>query len=82
MALALYNTLTKRKEVFTFPVGREVLYYTCGPTVHDYAHIGNFRTFVVQDVLKRWLEASGHRIKHVMNITERQLSGQRGKRYL
>jgi cysteinyl-tRNA synthetase len=70
MALALYNTLTKRKEVFTFPVGREVLYYTCGPTVHDYAHIGNFRTFVVQDVLKRWLEASGHRIKHVMNITD------------
>ncbi len=70
MALALYNTLTKRKEEFTFPVGREVLYYTCGPTVHDYAHIGNFRTFVVQDVLKRWLEASGHRIKHVMNITD------------
>jgi cysteinyl-tRNA synthetase len=48
----------------------EVLYYTCGPTVHDYAHIGNFRTFVFQDVLKRWLIEKGFRVKHVMNITD------------
>jgi len=70
MALALYNTLTQRKEEFTVPGGREVLFYACGPTVHDYAHIGNFRTFVVQDVLKRWLEAKGLHVKHVMNLTD------------
>jgi cysteinyl-tRNA synthetase len=70
MALTLFNTLTKKKEKFTFPSGREILYYTCGPTVHDYAHIGNFRTFVVQDILKRWLLASGLHVKQVMNITD------------
>jgi cysteinyl-tRNA synthetase len=70
MVLKLYNTLTKKIEEFIHPKGRPVLYYTCGPTVHDYAHIGNFRTFVVQDVLKRWLEASGHNVRHIMNITD------------
>lgn len=70
MALVLYNTLSRRKEVFKPGKDGSVLYYTCGPTVHDYAHIGNFRTFVVQDVLKRWLEHKGFRVKHVMNITD------------
>jgi cysteinyl-tRNA synthetase len=46
------------------------LVYTCGPTVHDYAHIGNFRTFVFQDLLKRWLLYNGFKVKHVMNITD------------
>jgi cysteinyl-tRNA synthetase len=44
--------------------------YTCGPTVYDYAHIGNFRTFVFQDVLKRYLRFKGHQVYHVMNITD------------
>ena len=70
MGLWLYNTLTQGKEEFTVSGDREVLFYACGPTVHDYAHIGNFRTFVVQDVLKRWLEAKGYRVRHVMNITD------------
>lgn len=70
MALRLYNTLTKRKEVFRPAregVGR---LYTCGPTVYDYAHIGNFRTFVFQDLLHRWLRYKGYRVVHVMNITD------------
>jgi cysteinyl-tRNA synthetase len=44
--------------------------YTCGPTVYDYAHIGNFRSFVFVDLLRRWLRASGHKLDHVMNITD------------
>ena len=44
--------------------------YTCGPTVYDYSHIGNFRTFIFQDVLKKWLIFSGYKVKHVMNITD------------
>jgi cysteinyl-tRNA synthetase len=70
MALMLYNTLSRKKEIFSSLSAGEVLYYTCGPTVHDYAHIGNFRTFVFQDVLKRWLIEKGFRVKHVMNITD------------
>jgi cysteinyl-tRNA synthetase len=70
MALMLYNTLSRKKETFSSLSAGEVLYYTCGPTVHDYAHIGNFRTFVFQDVLKRWLIEKGFRVKHVMNITD------------
>ena len=44
--------------------------YTCGPTVYNYAHIGNFRTFTFVDILRRWLRASGFRLDHVMNITD------------
>ena len=44
--------------------------YTCGPTVYDYAHIGNFRTFTFLDILRRWLRASGYQLDHVMNITD------------
>jgi cysteinyl-tRNA synthetase len=44
--------------------------YTCGPTVYDYAHIGNFRTFTFMDILRRWLRASGFGLDHVMNITD------------
>ncbi len=69
MVLKLYNTLTGKKEVFT-PSKKEVLMYSCGPTVHDYAHIGNFRTFVFVDVLRRWLEYRGYDVKLVMNITD------------
>lgn len=70
MVLVLYNTATRKKEPF-IPLKRgEVSIYTCGPTVHDYAHIGNFRTFVFQDLLRRWLRYRGYRVKQVMNITD------------
>jgi cysteinyl-tRNA synthetase len=72
MALRLFNTLTRSIEAFVplDPRGLEVGMYCCGPTVHDVAHIGNFRTFVFADLLRRHLEFKGHRVRHVMNITD------------
>ncbi len=70
MTLRLYNTLTRQVEPFTALAPPDVSLYTCGPTVYNYAHIGNFRTFVFEDVLRRWLEASGFRVLHVMNLTD------------
>lgn len=72
MALHLFNTLSRRVEPFApwDPSQRRVRMYCCGPTVHDYAHIGNFRTFVFADLLRRHLEASDWQITHVMNITD------------
>jgi cysteinyl-tRNA synthetase len=65
-----FNTLTRKKEKFT-PLERgKVKIYTCGPTVYDFAHIGNFRTFIFQDLLRRWLEYRGFRVTQVMNITD------------
>jgi len=70
MSLRLYNTLTRRVEPFE-PLQRgRVSLYTCGPTVYNYAHIGNFRTFLFEDLLRRWLEASGYDVLHVMNLTD------------
>ncbi len=65
-----YNSLTKTTEEFTPRVAGRVGLYTCGPTVHDYAHIGNFRTFVWEDLLRRHLEWRGLDVHHVMNITD------------
>lgn len=70
MALKLYNTLTKEKEKFESIEDKKIKLYTCGPTVYDYAHIGNFRTYVFQDLLKRYLEYKGYEVDHVMNITD------------
>ncbi len=68
--LKLYNTLTNTKEEFK-PIEEGMVHlYTCGPTVYDYAHIGNFRTFVFQDLLRRYLRFRRYRILHVMNITD------------
>ncbi|MBN2339421.1 MAG: cysteine--tRNA ligase [Acidobacteria bacterium] len=68
--LRLYNTLSSSEEEFR-PVEEGVVrFYSCGPTVYDYAHIGNFRTFVFQDLLRRYLRYSGYRVLHVMNITD------------
>lgn len=67
--LMLYNTMSRKKEVFT-PLSGEVGLYTCGPTVYDYQHIGNYRTFIFEDVLKRVLLLHGWRVNHVMNITD------------
>lgn len=70
MALRLHNTLTLNVEPFAPAKGNTVRMYTCGPTVYDYAHIGNFRTFVFFDLLRRWLRASGFELDHVMNVTD------------
>jgi len=68
--IRLHNTLTGKTEVFTTLHPGEVRMYTCGPTVYNFAHIGNFRTFVFQDTLRRFLELRGYRMKHVMNLTD------------
>jgi cysteinyl-tRNA synthetase len=68
--LALYNTLTRQKEEFTPIRPGEVGLYTCGPTVYNFAHIGNLRTFIFEDVLKRVLTYNGLKVVHVMNITD------------
>lgn len=70
MALHLYNTLSGKVEEFKTIDPGAVRIYACGPTVYDYGHIGNFRTFVAVDVLHRFLAQSGYRLHHVMNITD------------
>jgi cysteinyl-tRNA synthetase len=70
MTFRLHNTLTRRIEPFVpLNPGRASL-YTCGPTIYNYAHIGNFRTFLFEDLLRRWLEASGYQVFHIMNLTD------------
>ena len=70
MAIRLYNTLTRKKENFEPLRPGKVGMYTCGPTVYSYAHIGNLRTFMFQDLLRRHLEYRGFEVAHVMNITD------------
>jgi cysteinyl-tRNA synthetase len=70
MALQLYNTLTRKKESFHSLNDNEVRMYSCGPTVYNYAHLGNLRAYVFTDVLKRVLVYNGFKVKHVMNITD------------
>ncbi|MCE2881369.1 MAG: cysteine--tRNA ligase [Planctomycetaceae bacterium] len=71
MPMRLYNTLTKSTEEFrAIAADGAVTFYSCGPTVYDDAHIGNFRSFLNADVLRRALELHGFRVKHVMNITD------------
>ncbi|MFA4873266.1 MAG: cysteine--tRNA ligase [Patescibacteria group bacterium] len=68
--LKLYNTLTRKKEEFKPINPPHVGLYTCGPTVYDYAHIGNLRTYITEDILKRVITANGYQMNHVMNITD------------
>lgn len=70
MTLELFNTLTTRIEPLTPADGRTLSLYACGPTVYDYGHIGNFRTFLHVDLLRRFLEQQGVNVRHVMNITD------------
>lgn len=70
MQVKLYNTLTKTKEEFKPIDNKEVKIYTCGPTVYSYAHIGNFRTYIFMDNIRRVLKYNGYDLKHVMNITD------------
>ncbi|MCH7964723.1 MAG: class I tRNA ligase family protein, partial [Bacteroidetes bacterium] len=68
--LSIYNTLTKKKEIFEPINPPEVRIYMCGPTVYDYFHIGNARTWVMSDVVRRYLLYKGYKVKFVMNITD------------
>jgi cysteinyl-tRNA synthetase len=70
MALRFYNTLSRRKEEFAPLEGNHVRMYTCGPTVYGYVHIGNLRTFLFEDVLRRYLIYKGYRVTQVMNLTD------------
>jgi len=68
--IRLHNTFSGETEPFVPLVAGEVRSYTCGPTVYDFAHIGNFRTFVFQDILRRYLKSRGYRVIQVMNLTD------------
>jgi len=70
MPLELFNTLSAKVEEFHPLEDNLVRMYACGPTVYDYGHIGNFRTFIVVDTLRRFLKQSGYKLKHVMNVTD------------
>jgi cysteinyl-tRNA synthetase len=72
MGLKLFNTLSRSIQEFAplDPAGKKVGMYCCGPTVYDFAHIGNWRTFVFADLVRRYLEFKGHAVTHVMNITD------------
>ena len=70
MPLRFYNTLTQELEDFHPLQDNLVRMYTCGPTVYNFVHIGNFRTFTFQDILRRWLKYRGYKLNHVMNVTD------------
>jgi cysteinyl-tRNA synthetase len=70
MPLQFFNTLTRRKEEFYTVHPGEVRMYTCGPTVYDFAHIGNFRAYVFGDLLHRYLKYKGYKVTYIMNITD------------
>src|SRR5215469_14939002 len=69
-SLRIYNTLTRKKETFVPRVAGKVSLYVCGPTVYDYFHVGNARTFTTFDMVVRWLRASGLEVKYARNITD------------
>jgi len=68
--MKFFNTLTRQMEDFVPKVEGKVGLYTCGPTIHDYAHIGNFRTYVFEDLLRRYLKYRGFQVHQVMNLTD------------
>ncbi|MGB2804715.1 MAG: cysteine--tRNA ligase [Candidatus Zixiibacteriota bacterium] len=80
MPLRFYNTLTRKKEEFYTIHPGEVRMYTCGPTVYDFAHIGNFRAYVFGDILRRHLEYKGYKVTYVTNITDVDDNTIRGSR--
>ena len=68
--MKLFNTLSKQKEEFVPVDSKLVRLYTCGPTVYNFAQIGNFRAYVFEDLLRRWLKYQGFKVKQVMNLTD------------
>ena len=68
--MRIYNTMSRHIEDFVPIVPGKVSMYCCGPTVYNFAHIGNLRTFIFEDLLHRTLEVAGYKVKHCMNITD------------
>ena len=68
--LYLYNSLSRKKEIFTPLSAPQVGLYTCGPTVYDYQHIGNLRAYITWDILKKVLQSHGYEVRHIMNVTD------------
>jgi cysteinyl-tRNA synthetase len=84
MSLRLFNTLTRQKEEFISIEPGKVKMYSCGPTVYDFAHIGNFRAYVVADLVKRYLKYKGYEVKQVVNLTDvddRTIKGSQEKQF-
>ena len=84
MSLKLFNTLTRQKEEFISIEPGKVKMYSCGPTVYDFAHIGNFRAYVVADLVKRYLKYKGYEVKQVVNLTDvddRTIKGSQEKQF-
>jgi cysteinyl-tRNA synthetase len=82
MALRFFNTMSRRKEDFAPLEPGHVRMYTCGPTVYDFAHIGNFRTYMFEDLLRRYLKYKGYKVTQVMNLTDiddKTIKGSRAK---
>ena len=70
MTLNIYNTLTKKKEIFKPIKDGEVSFYTCGVTVYDLCHVGHARAYVAFDIIHRYLEYSGYKVNHIQNFTD------------
>jgi cysteinyl-tRNA synthetase len=70
LTLQIYNSLTRKKEPFLLQPGSTVKFFACGPTVYDYIHLGHARTFIAFDIIARYLEFSGYRVRYLMNITD------------
>jgi cysteinyl-tRNA synthetase len=70
MPLRVYNSLSRRKELFTPSLGGEVRLFVCGPTVYDYLHLGHARTFLAFDIIARYLKFSGYQVRYIMNVTD------------
>ncbi len=68
--MRFHNTMTRTKEEFDSLEENHIRMYTCGPTIYDFAHIGNFRTFIFEDLLRRYLKFKGYRVTQVMNLTD------------
>ena len=68
--MLLYNSLTRKREEFVPNVEGKVSMYTCGPTVYHYAHIGNLRSYIMEDILEKYLRYAGYDVTRVMNITD------------
>ncbi|MEG2959636.1 MAG: cysteine--tRNA ligase, partial [Oscillospiraceae bacterium] len=68
--MKLYNSLSRQKEEFVPNVPGKVAMYTCGPTVYHFAHIGNLRSYLMEDILEKFLRYDGYDVKRVMNITD------------
>ncbi|MGA8264543.1 MAG: cysteine--tRNA ligase, partial [Ignavibacteriaceae bacterium] len=67
--LKIYNTLTRQKEEFKPLNPPDVHFYMCGPTVYDFFHVGNARSFLMADIIRKYLEYKGYKVKYVMNLT-------------